>query len=118
MKTLNFYRHEEWNMDCSGETQKNAAKSIGAEVNELRFVKSMTELEIELERVPEEFRSVLSFMAYQRGHSAGDDEVLGVLQGLINDLEPAINAYTERLRAAESAPLLPSEKSNPCAIHA
>jgi hypothetical protein len=108
MKTLNFYRHDEWNMDCSGETQRDAAKSIGAEVNELRFVKSMTEQEIELERVPEDFRSVLSFMAYQRGHSAGDDEVLVVLQGLINDLEPAIKSYTERLRAAEYPPLPPS----------
>ena len=50
-----------------------------------------------LQRVPEEFRSTLSYMAYERGHSAGAVEVEGILKGLISDLLPAIQAFEKRL---------------------
>ena len=50
-----------------------------------------------LEQVPVEFRSVLSSMAYDRGHSAGEDEVILILKDLVNELKPAIEQYTQRI---------------------
>lgn len=51
-----------------------------------------------LSMVPEEFRSVLSTMAYDRGHSAGIEEVVSILEQLVYDLTPAIMKYTVRLK--------------------
>lgn len=48
-----------------------------------------------LETVPVEFRSVLSYMAYERGHSAGELEVLLILKDLIHDLKPAIEEFAK-----------------------
>lgn len=50
-----------------------------------------------LSSVPEDFRSTLSYMAYERGHSAGEDEVTSILEGLVNDLRPAIMKFEQRL---------------------
>lgn len=50
-----------------------------------------------LEQVPVEFRSVLSNMAYDRDHSAGEDEVVSILEGLVADLKPAIQSFKENL---------------------
>jgi len=47
---------------------------------------------------PIEFRSVLSYMAYERGHSAGEDEVFNILSNLVSELKPAIEAYTTRIK--------------------
>lgn len=45
-----------------------------------------------LANVPEEFRSALSYMAYERGHSAGEEEVISILRGLVDALkEPIAN---------------------------
>lgn len=50
-----------------------------------------------LSKVPEEFRSTLSYMAYERGHSAGEHEkILLVLERLVNDLKPAIDKFAAR----------------------
>jgi hypothetical protein len=57
----------------------------------------MTPEEAELERVPEEFRSVISSMAYDRGHSAGRDEVLLYIRNYVHELQPAIHAFEIRL---------------------
>ena len=46
-----------------------------------------------LEQVPVEFRSILSEMAYDRGHSAGEDEVVSILRSLVADLKPAIENF-------------------------
>ena len=43
--------------------------------------------------IPKHFHSTLSYMAYERGHSAGEEEVLGCLQGLVGDLRDVINSY-------------------------
>lgn len=50
-----------------------------------------------LERLPEELRSVLSYMAYERGHSYGHDEVISILRNMVNDLETAVLAYGSRM---------------------
>jgi hypothetical protein len=56
-----------------------------------------TETEVLMNSIPEEFRSVLSYMAYERGHAYGDNEVELILRELIHNLKPAIDKYTERV---------------------
>jgi hypothetical protein len=70
--------------------------------NEMDFcddlvIEETTESELLLKSIPEEFVSVLSYMAYERGHSAGESEVALYLRDLIYDLKPAIDKYTARL---------------------
>lgn len=50
-----------------------------------------------LARLPEDFRSTISYMAYERGHAYGYNEVLGHVESLVYDLLPAIEAYTARI---------------------
>ena len=61
--------------------------------NEEFYIKQ-TEL---LSKVPEIFRSTLSYMAYERGHSTGDEEILSYLSGLVSDLAPVIEKYKEQI---------------------
>ena len=55
-------------------------------------------IEDELQNLPEEFRGTVSYMAYERGHSAGKEEVLNILRDLISDLKPAIEKFEARVR--------------------
>ncbi len=48
--------------------------------------------------IPEEFQSILSYMAYERGHSAGEDEILRILGSLVYDFRPAIEKFENRIR--------------------
>lgn len=50
-----------------------------------------------MRNIPDEFKSVLSMRAYDSGHSAGEDEVISILRGLVSDFEKPIKDYTERL---------------------
>lgn len=51
-----------------------------------------------LDTIPFEFRSTLSYMAYERSHSSGYDEVFDTLQSLVSDLTSAINSFADRLK--------------------
>lgn len=51
-----------------------------------------------LKDVPEEFKSAMSYMAYEDGHSAGHEEVINILRGLVSDLLPSIKAFEKRLK--------------------
>lgn len=55
-----------------------------------------------LSQVPEEFRSVLSWHSYERGHSAGEDECDLILENIINELKPAIDKFEARIRAEKA----------------
>lgn len=67
-------------------------------------VERVTDQELEarqaelLKDLPEEFRGKLSYMAYERGHSSGNEEILICLQNLVSDLEEPIRKYGERVR--------------------
>jgi hypothetical protein len=50
-----------------------------------------------LKEIPEEFKSALSYMAYERGHSAGHEEVMGILKELVNDLKQPIADFQKRI---------------------
>ena len=61
------------------------------------MIASTTKQDELLQRVPEELRGALSYMAYERGHSAGADEILGILEGLVSDLEKPLQKLVDRL---------------------
>ena len=50
-----------------------------------------------LKDLPEEFRSAISTMAYERGHSAGYEECLIHVEGYVNDLKKPIEEFKERV---------------------
>lgn len=50
-----------------------------------------------LEQVPVEFRAALSYMAYERGHSAGDAEITIVLADLVDGLKKPIKEFENRI---------------------
>ncbi|MFZ9612562.1 MAG: hypothetical protein ACO29Q_04710 [Crocinitomicaceae bacterium] len=52
-----------------------------------------------LSQVPEEFRSMLSYEAYDRGHSAGQEEIDSILSGLAYDFLQAWKKYQVRTSA-------------------
>jgi len=62
--------------------------------------KAYTQLTQELfeeKNIPIEFQQSLLSQAYDRGHSWGYDECLGILIGLVNEAEMPIKAYTKRI---------------------
>lgn len=48
--------------------------------------------------IPKEFHKTLSYMAYEKGHSCGYDEVRMILIGLVADLKKPITAFEERIK--------------------
>lgn len=54
-----------------------------------------------LRDVPEELKSSISWMAYERGHSAGQDEVASYMREMVSDLLPAILAYGIRMKNSQ-----------------
>lgn len=59
----------------------------------------------QLEKVPVEFRAVLSYMAYERCHGAGYEETLNYLTSLVADLSPSIKLFAQRLAALTEMPV-------------
>lgn len=51
-----------------------------------------------LKRLPVEFRSKVSYAAYERGHSYGMEEVLSYVEGYVDMLEEPIQDYRIRIR--------------------
>ena len=49
-----------------------------------------------LSQLPEEMRSRVSYMAYERGHSSGRQEEISILSGLVSDLQESIEKFGER----------------------
>ncbi len=50
------------------------------------------------EQLPPEFRGPLSYMAWEHGHSAGEEEVNSIFRNLVTDLLPAIQAFEKRIK--------------------
>lgn len=63
-------------------------------MTEQEFTQKQAEL---LKDIPEELKGTLSYMAYERGHSAGYEEVICVLQGLVSDLHEPLQKLVERV---------------------
>ena len=54
----------------------------------------------ELNKLPEEFRSAVSYEAYDRGHAYGREEVLSYVRSTVSWLLPCIEAYDKKGRAS------------------
>ena len=67
-----------------------------ARMTEQEYTEAQAEL---LKDFPPEFKGTLSYMAWERGHSAGYEEVLNELRGLVSDLKEPIQKYGERMAA-------------------
>jgi hypothetical protein len=63
-------------------------------MTEEEYLKEQEEI---LAGIPQEFKGPLSYMAYERGHSAGNEESIGILRGLVSDLREPIKAFEKRL---------------------
>ena len=55
-----------------------------------------------LRDIPDEFRNTLNYMAYERGHASGYEEVLNILSGLVYDLKAPIEQYTRRITSTKA----------------
>ena len=99
MDKIIIARHKEWKTEVTASSLEAAAKQLGADVKDMEIVKEYTKEEYLLRDIPEEFKGALSYMAYERGHSAGKEEVLCILQGLVADLKDSIQAFEKRIRA-------------------
>lgn len=89
--------HPEWAISNTGDSKEDVVRQFGCDESELRFTE-IDRSEFLLSMVPEEFRSRLSYMAYERGHSAGEAEVEMILGSLVGDLLPCITAFQDRLK--------------------
>lgn len=88
--------HAAWNIRAEGNSRAEVISKIGCEESELTF-QELTKIDYLLSQVPPEFRSKLSYMAYEKGHSAGEEEIELTLEGLVNDLLPCIKDFEKRL---------------------
>lgn len=50
-----------------------------------------------LERLPVEFRSRVGYMAWERGHSSGYEEVINILSEMVYQLEDPIREFETRI---------------------
>ena len=71
-------------------------------MNEAWIEKNIIEIDVHsneyiMRDIPEEFHSALSYMAYERGHSAGEEEIRNILMGLVEDLKPSFEKYEHRI---------------------
>ena len=51
-----------------------------------------------LARLPEELRPTISYMAYERGHEYGREEVLSHVRQMVDDLEKPVQQLINRVK--------------------
>ncbi len=90
--------HPQWGLRAIGTSREEVIGKIGCEESELVFTE-IEKSDFILREVPEEFKFVLNGMAYDRGHYAGEEECELILEGLVNDLLPAIKDFQARIIA-------------------
>ena len=100
-----YYRNTAWGIegDCWDDADIDKVYSVcpvDDDTPEDRIiVRRISEEQYYLEMVPEEFRGVLSWMAYDRSHAYGEQETLNTLNSLCTDLKPAIDAFRQKVIA-------------------
>lgn len=65
---------------------------------DLVVLEEMDDTQYILKDVPKEFQATLSYMAYERGHYAGQEECNCILRRLVFDLLPTIRKFEARIR--------------------
>jgi hypothetical protein len=59
------------------------------------YIRKQTKL---LKDIPKELHAALSYMAYERGHSAGNEEIVIELHDLVSGLQEPLKNYEARVR--------------------
>ena len=82
--------------ECNEEFQKTCKdfQAPPPRMTSEEFVNAEAQL---LNQLPEEFRSYASSTAYDHGHSAGYEEVIGYLRGIVNGLREPVIKYRKRV---------------------
>ena len=89
--------HKEWGIARTGTSKEDVVNKIGCDtVDDLTFTE-IEKTDYLLRDVPEEFKSRLSYMAYEDCHAYGQDEIESKLSDLVSDLLPCIKAFEKRL---------------------
>jgi hypothetical protein len=88
--------HKAFGLVGVGTSAQDAADKIGFPIDEL-IITEMEKTDYLLRDVPEEFKSRLSYMAYEDGHAYGQDEIESKLSDLVSDLLPCIKDFEKRL---------------------
>jgi len=55
-----------------------------------------------LEHIPQEFKSAISYHAYEQGHSSGNEEIIIHLSDLVDALLQPIQEFEKRIRTEAS----------------
>ena len=90
--------HKAFGLVGVGTSAQDAADKIGFPIDEL-IITEMEKTDYLLRDVPEEFKSRLSYMAYEDGHAYGEEEVESILSNLVSELLPCIKDFEKRLTA-------------------
>lgn len=93
---------EKWVCTAEEEATCKDHKPYPARMLQGEFGKKQDEL---LADMPEEFKSVLSAMAWEMGHSAGFEEVINYLKSLVDDLQEPIELFACRIRRQQLSEL-------------
>ena len=89
-------KHKEWSITETGTSKEDVVNKIGCSIDDLTFTE-IEKTDYLLRDVPEEFKSRLSYMAYEDGHAYGQDEIESKLADLVSDLLPCIKDFEKRL---------------------
>lgn len=96
-----YYFNPVWRLqgDCWDNADKWEVESTcpAEKPEDRQEVKRIPEDQYWLNLVPEEFRSTLSYMAYERGHAYGDAEVMNILSDLCTTMVEPIKAFEKRV---------------------
>jgi len=83
--------------ECDEEFEKTCSqhKPFPPRMTQEEFDKTQIEI---LNKLPKEFQSAVSYMAWESGHSAGYEEVIGILREMVSSLEKPIWEFEKRIR--------------------
>ena len=84
-----------WQCDENFEKTCSQHKPFLPRMTEEECTKTQAEI---LKKLPKEFHSAVSYMAWEDGHSAGYEEVIGILREMVGNFEKPIQEFEKRIR--------------------
>lgn len=101
--SVKIFRIKGYGWTREADSLESFAASEGVDVCFVEMVEEYPcRLDYILRHLPPEFKSHVSAVAYERGHSAGQEEIDNIAEGMVADLSPVIEAYTTRILKEKS----------------
>lgn len=94
-KPVNVQMYELYIQDGVQKRRRIVGYDVTPPLEPMTNAECSRELDEALARLPEEFRSYVSAAAWDR--ASGNEEAVSYAQGMVDDLSPAIDAYTKRV---------------------